>query len=62
MDKDDAGKEIMKYVMEMLPTLPEPVEVKGHKWRYSQVRVLLDLLINFYDTHQNYGLDQIENA
>ncbi|XP_045214188.2 renalase-like isoform X2 [Mercenaria mercenaria] len=37
MDKDDAAVEILKQLKTVLPGLPDPVEVKGHKWRYSQV-------------------------
>lgn len=37
MDKDAAAVEILEHLKAVLPGLPEPVEVKGHKWRYSQV-------------------------
>lgn len=38
MDKDVAAGEIIKHLQAAgLPVLPEPLEVKGHKWRYSQV-------------------------
>ncbi|KAL4240187.1 hypothetical protein ACF0H5_000981 [Mactra antiquata] len=37
MDKDDAAVEILKQLKIILPDLPEPSEIKGHKWRYSQV-------------------------
>jgi predicted NAD/FAD-dependent oxidoreductase len=37
MDKDKAAVEILKHLQTLLPRLPDPVEVKGHKWRYSQV-------------------------
>ncbi|XP_033738254.1 LOW QUALITY PROTEIN: renalase-like [Pecten maximus] len=36
-DKEEVKNIIMKHVRELLPDLPEPSEVKGHKWRYSQV-------------------------
>ncbi|OWF42205.1 renalase-like [Mizuhopecten yessoensis] len=36
-DKEAVKDIIMKHVKELLPDLPEPAEVKGHKWRYSQV-------------------------
>lgn len=36
-DKEQVKNIIMKHVKELLPDLPEPAEVKGHKWRYSQV-------------------------
>lgn len=36
-DKDEAASEILEHLKSVLPGLPEPVEVKGHKWRYSQV-------------------------
>ncbi|XP_052782750.1 renalase-like [Mya arenaria] len=37
MDKDEAAQEILAHLKQVLPWLPEPAEVKGHKWRYSQV-------------------------
>ena len=37
-DKDIAAEEILEQLKALgLPSLPDPVEVKGHKWRYSQV-------------------------
>ncbi|XP_060084967.1 renalase-like [Ylistrum balloti] len=36
-DKDSVKDIIMKHVKELLPDIPEPAEVKGHKWRYSQI-------------------------
>lgn len=36
-DKDSAAQEILEHVKALLPWLPKPSEVKGHKWRYSQV-------------------------
>ena len=41
-DKDEAAKEILAHLKSILPGLPEPLEVKGHKWRYSQVRRISD--------------------
>lgn len=40
MDKDKAADEILKHLQTVIPGLPDPVEVKGHKWRYSQVNLL----------------------
>lgn len=36
-DKEDMRDIIMSHLKQVLPDLPEPVEVKSHKWRYSQV-------------------------
>ena len=38
-DKDEAAKEIIEHLNSVLPGLPKPVEIKGHKWRYSQVNI-----------------------
>lgn len=38
-DKDEVAQDIIAQLKTILPDLPEPVEVKGHKWRYSQVRL-----------------------
>lgn len=37
MDKDQAAIQILQHLKSVLPNLPEPMEVKGHKWKYSQV-------------------------
>lgn len=36
-DKEVIKPVLMKHLQQVLPDLPEPVEVKSHKWRYSQV-------------------------
>ncbi|CAI9743371.1 renalase-like isoform X1 [Octopus vulgaris] len=36
--KDDVKPIMLDYVRGLLPNLPDPEFVKGHKWRYSQVR------------------------
>lgn len=37
-DKDQVCSDIMlPSVLELLPELPKPDQVKNHKWRYSQV-------------------------
>lgn len=57
MDKDAAAVEILKHSESVLPGLPEPVEVKGHKWRYSQVieKIRTEAL---YMSHSNTEDDQ----
>ena len=36
-DKEEMRDVIMSHLTQVLPDLPQPVEVKSHKWRYSQV-------------------------
>lgn len=36
-NKEDVGKEIMDNLRTLYPSLPEPVETKTQRWRYSQV-------------------------
>lgn len=36
-DKEEVKNVIMEHVMQCLPDLPQPAEVKSQKWRYSQV-------------------------
>ncbi|XP_052833789.1 renalase [Octopus bimaculoides] len=36
--KDDVKPIMLDYVRGLLPNLPDPEFVKGHKWRYSQAR------------------------
>ena len=38
-DKEEVKNIIMEQVMQCLPDLPQPTEVKSQKWRYSQVSV-----------------------
>lgn len=36
-DNDDVQTIILEELKKVLPGLPQPVSVKCHKWRYSQV-------------------------
>lgn len=36
-DKEEVQAIIMEELLKVLPGLPQPVSVKCHKWRYSQV-------------------------
>ncbi|XP_028331390.1 renalase [Gouania willdenowi] len=36
-DKEDVQPIIMKELYRLLPDLPQPISIKCHKWRYSQV-------------------------
>lgn len=36
-DKEEVKDIIMSHLTQVLPDLPQPVEIKSHKWRYSQV-------------------------
>lgn len=36
-DKEEMKSVILQHTLKAFPELPEPVEVKGHKWRYSQI-------------------------
>jgi hypothetical protein len=38
-DKEEMKDVIMSHLTQVLPDLPEPTEIKSHKWRYSQVNV-----------------------
>lgn len=39
-DKNAIVPTILQHLRDVLPELPEPTEIKGHKWRFSQVTVL----------------------
>lgn len=41
-DKEEIKPVLLKHLQQVLPDLPEPVEVKSHKWRYSQVSLLFN--------------------
>ena len=36
-DKEDMKDVIMSHLKQVLPDLPQPTEIKSHKWRFSQV-------------------------
>lgn len=36
-DKNVMVPTILQHLRDVLPELPEPNEIKGHKWRFSQV-------------------------
>lgn len=38
-DKNVMVPTILQHLRDVLPELPEPNEIKGHKWRFSQVRL-----------------------
>ena len=38
-DKEEMKDVIMSHLTQVLPDLPQPTEIKSHKWRYSQVNV-----------------------
>ena len=53
-DKEAIKDELMMDVRKCLPDLPEPVEIKSHKWRYSQVEIIL--FIYLHSSHLSFPL------
>lgn len=41
-DKEEMKDVIMSHLTQVLPDLPQPTEIKSHKWRYSQVHKAYD--------------------
>jgi hypothetical protein len=40
-DKEEMKDVIMSHLTQVLPDLPQPTEIKSHKWRYSQVNLYI---------------------
>jgi hypothetical protein len=40
-DKEEMKDVIMSHLTQILPDLPQPTEIKSHKWRYSQVNLYI---------------------
>ena len=47
-DKEEMKHVIMSHLAQVLPDLPQPTEIKSHKWRYSQVNAYRSYLTNYF--------------